>query len=169
MSYVGYVIYGLARTRITLYDADGTTPLQRLTLQKEDREGLTLTWKPEGPSTNLGSGSGWAIKRTHHGFRAELAIKWGVGVKSSVETWASGAWGAPAVLLTPLAIASIFNKAVLAPCLVEPHLDKAYSFKAQPDPGKPFSLKDLKGVAHTGLELVLIAETLGPIPDWASL
>ena len=166
---MSYVIYGTARTRITLYAPDGTTPLQRITLQKEDREGLTLTWKPEGPSTTLGSGAGWAITRTHHGFRAELAIKWGVGVESSVETWASGAWGAPTVMLTPLAIASIFNKALLAPCLVEPHLDKAYSFLAQPDPGKAFTLKDIKGVAHTGLELVLIAETLAAIPDWASL
>lgn len=166
---MSYVVYGTQKTRITLYDVDGTTPLQRITLQKEDREGLTLSWKPEGAATKLGSGAGWANVLVHHGHRAQLTIKWGVGLESSVEAWASGAWGAATVILTPLAIASILNKAFLSPCLVEPHLDKGYSFKAQPDPGKSFDLKDLKGVAHTGLDLVLIAETVGPIPDWALL
>lgn len=166
---MSYVVYGVQKTRITLYDADGTTPLQRVTLQKEVREGLTLTWKPEQAETKLGSGAGWAIARNHHGFRAELAIKWDYGLNSSVETWVSGAWGAPATVLTATALASIFNRACVAPCLVEPHLDKAYSFKAQPDPGKPLALRDVKGVAHSGLELVLIAETLDAIPDWALL
>jgi hypothetical protein len=166
---VSYVVYGTNKTRVTLYDVDGTTPLQRITLQKEDREGLTLSWKPEGATTKLGSGAGWANANTHHGFRAELAIKWAVGVESASEAWVSGAWGPATILLTAQAIRDIFTQAMVVPCLVEPHLDKAYSFKAQPDPGKAFSLKDVKGVAHTGLELVLIAETLGPIPDWAAL
>lgn len=166
---MSYVVYGTQKTRITLYAADGVTPLQRITLQKEDREGLTLTFKPEGAATKLGSGAGWANRWTHHGFRAELAIKWAVGVESSSEAWVSGAWAAAATTLTPQAIRDVFTRAMEAPCLVEPHLDKAYSFKAQPDPGKPFALRDIKGVAHTGLELVLIAETLGPIPDWAAL
>lgn len=166
---MSYVVYGTKKTRITLYDVDGITPLQRITLQRETREGLTLSWKPEGSATKLGSGSGWANALVHHGHRAQLAIKWDKGTNSSQETWASGTWAAPTVMLTPLAIASILNKAFLAPCLVEPHLDKGYSFKAQPDPAKAFFLKDLKGIAHTDLELVLIAETLGPIPDWALL
>ena len=166
---MSYVIYGVQKTRVTLYGPDGTTPLQRITLEKEAREGLTLSFKPEGPDTKLGSGANWAIKRTHHGFRAELAIKWEYGLESSVEAWVAGAWGAPSSILTALAISSIFTRAFEAPCLVEPHLDKAYSFKAQPDPGKPFVLKDVKGVAHSSLELVLIAEELGAIPDWAAL
>lgn len=166
---MSYVIYGRNRTRITLYAADGTTPLQRVTLEKEAREGLALSFKPEGAEAKLGSGANWAIKRTHHGFRPELAIKWEYGMESTVETWGGAAWGAPAAILTPMALASIFTRACAAPCLVEPHLDKAYSFKAQPDPGKPFVLKDVKGVAHSGLELVLVGEELGPIPDWAAL
>ena len=166
---MSYVCYGSARTRITLYAADGTTPLQRVTLQKETREGLLLTWVPEGTESKLGSGANYARHWAHNGFRPTLGIKWDKGVKSTLETWASGAWGPATVLLTPIALSYIFNKAMVAPCLVEPHLDKDYSFKAQPDPGKPFSLRGIKGVAHSDLELVLIAEELSDIPDWAAL
>lgn len=166
---MSYITYGLLRTRITLYDTDGTTPLKRITLQKEMRDGLVLAWKPEGVATRLGSGASWANNWTHHGFRASLAIKWDFGMNSSVETWTGAAWGTAAEVLTPIALSQIFNKALLAPCLVEPHTDKAYSFLAQPDPGKAFVLRDVKGVAHSGLELDLVATTVAAIPDWASL
>ncbi len=166
---MSYVCYGSARTRITLYGPDGVTPLQRITLQKETREALLLSWPPEGVESKLGSGANYARHWAHNGFRPALAIKWDRGVQSSMETWASGAWGPAAVLLTPIALSYIFNKAMVTPCLVEPHLDKDYSFKAQPDPGKPFALKDIKSVAHSDLELVLIAEELSDIPDWAVL
>lgn len=162
-------IYGLQKTRITLYDVNGTTPLKRITLQKETREGLTLSWKPEGVFTGLGSGSSWANNWTHHGFRASLAIGWSHGLDSWVELWTGSAWGTASGLTTPIALSQIINAAVLVPCLVEPHLDKGFSFLAQPDPGKAFVLKDVKGVAHTGLELALIATTVAPMPDWASL
>lgn len=165
-----YLCYGLAKTRLTLYASDGTTPTLRVTLQKEDREGLTLSWKEEGVITKLGSGAAWANALTHHGFRATLAITWGVGLNSSVETWSGSAWGAAVATLTPIALSQILNAAFQAPCLVEPHLDKAYSFSAQPDPGKDFVLQDLKGVAHTGLGLTLIETTVADgLPDWASL
>jgi hypothetical protein len=166
---MGYLVYGLAQTRLTLYALDGVTPLYRITLQKETREGLILSFKPEGVTHQLGSGANWAQSRTHRGFRAQLEVKWDFGLTSSVETWTSGAWGAPATMLTPTALSLIFSWAFQAPCLVEPHLDKAYSFLAQPDPSKALELKDVKGVAHSGLGLVLVATTVGSIPDWSSL
>jgi hypothetical protein len=52
---------------------------------------------------------------------------------------------------------------------VEPHTDKAFSFSAQPDPGKAFELKDIKGIAHSGLDLVLIQTTVAALPNWAAL
>ena len=166
---MSYVAYGLQKTRLTLYAPDGTTPSLRITLQKETREGLALGFKPEGVGTRLGSGAFWATQWTHHGFRPELSIKWDRGLESLAETWTGSAWGPAASMLTPLALSHIFNKAFLAPCLVEPHLDQAYSFLAQPDPGKAFVLRDLKGVAHTGLELDLVGLTVGAIPDWGAL
>jgi hypothetical protein len=164
-----YVCYGSQKSRITLYASDGTTPVSRITLQKEDREGLQLSFKPEGSALRLGSGSGWANTWTHHGHRASLSIKWSVGLESSIETWSGSAWGAPTAILTPIALSQIFNRAFQAPCLVEPHLDKAYSFSAQPDPGKAFVLCDRKGVVHTDLGLDLVAVTLDVVPDWPAL
>lgn len=162
-------IYGLKQTRITLYALDGVTPTLRVTLQKETREGLTLSFKPEGVSHQLGSAATWAKPWTHRGFRAQLDIKWDYGLESSVETWAAGVWGAAATVPTAQALSQILNAAFPAPCLVEPHFDKAFSFSAQPDPGKAFELKDVKGVAHSGLDLVLIQTTVATLPDWASL
>ncbi len=163
-----YTIYGIAKSRITLNAVDGS-PVFRVTLQKETRKGLSLSWKPEGVTHELGSGATWARHRTHRGFRAHLEINWDVALNSTIETWSGGAWGAPASIRTALALAKIFTYAFQAPCLVEPHLDKAFSFLAQPDPGKPFELQDVRGVAHTDLTLVLIATTVGAIPDWGAL
>ena len=164
-----YITYGVARTRITLYAADGVTPNFRVTLQKEVREGLTLSFKPEVASHQLGSGAAWAKSLTFRGFRPQLDIKWDFGLTSSVEVWSGTAWGAPADELTPISLSRIFTWAFQSPCLVEPHLDKAYSFTAQPDPGKALELKDLKGVAHSGLDLVLVGTVLGTLPNWAAL
>jgi hypothetical protein len=166
---MSYVVYGTSKSRITLYDADGVTKKYRITLQKEGREGLKLSYKPEGAPHKLGSGAAWANTWTHRGFRATLEIKWPHGIQSTLETWTAGAWGAPTTILTASALSLIFTWAFQSPCLVEPHLDKAYSFSAQPDPGKALELRDVKGVAHTGLELALVATILGAIPDWASL
>ena len=53
---------------------------------------------------------------------------------------------------------------------MSPHQDLNFSFLAQPDPGKAFSLQDLKGFLHTYLTLTLIATTLIPdLPDWTNL
>jgi hypothetical protein len=164
-----YTIYGLKQTRITLYAADGVTPNFRVTLQKEVREGLTLSWPPEGVSHDLGSGADWAKHRTHRGFRPRLEIGWDFGLNSSIEAWTGAAWGAAAAVLTPIALAKVYTWGMQNPCLVEPHLDKAYSFLAQPDPEQAFELRDIRGVAHTGLALTLIATLLGPLPDWEGL
>lgn len=166
---MSYVCCGTARTRITLYEADGTTPKFRITLQRETREGLTLAFKPEGPSHQLGSGANWARHLTHHGFRPTLGIKWSHGTKSIREAWTGATWAAGESILTPVALSLIFTWAFQSPCLVEPRLDKAFSFEAQPDPDRALELKDLGGVAHTGLDLVLFGTELGAIPDWVAL
>lgn len=166
---MSYTVYGLQTTRITLYASDGVTPTLRITLQKESKDGLTLSFKPDGVTHQLGSGAAWAQTRTHRGFRAQLSVKWEFGLESIVETWGGAAWGAPVAILTAMALSQILNAAFLAPCLVEPHTDKAFSFTAQPDPGKAFELRDMKGMAHSGLDLVLIQTTVANLPDWASL
>ncbi len=166
---MSYVVYGTSKSRITLYAADGVTNKYRITLQKEGREGLKLSFKPEGAPHQLGSGAAWAKAWTHRGFRATLDIKWPHGMESILETWTAGAWGAPTPILTATALSLIFTWGFQSPCLIEPHLDKAYSFSAQPDPSKALELRDVKGVAHTGLGLVLVATAVAPLPDWASL
>ncbi len=172
------IIYGTAQTRITLYDPTSGTATKRYTLQREDREGLILTFKEEGTVHQLGSGASWGRQLVHRGFRAELAIKWGVALDPSigvgqlvtlVETYSGSAWGAAVGINTATALSAIISGAFKKACLVEPHLDKAFSFLAQPDPGKAFGLQDLKGVVHTKAELTLIAQTVADIPDWASL
>lgn len=164
-----YTVYGVDRTRITLYQEDGVTPNFRITLQEEDEQSLQLKWTPEGVGHSLGSGSSWARHWTHRGHRPTLTILWAVGVYSQIETYASGSWGAPAEILTPLAIAKILTWGFRSPCLVEPHLDKAYSFKAQPDPESAFALKDVGAVAHTDLEITLIGTIVEELPDWGAL
>lgn len=167
---MGYVIFGLKETRITLYQDDGVTPRYRVTLQKEVREGLDLTFKPEGVSHQLGSGAGWAKRWIHRGFRPTLAIKWKHGMESSVETWDGAAWGVSTIITTAQALSVIHTWASHNPCLVSPHKDLNFEFLAQPDPGKAFNLQDLKGVLHTDLALNLIAtRIIQDIPDWTNL
>lgn len=163
-------IYGLKETRITLYEDDGTTPKYRITLQKETKEGLELAFKPEGVNHQLGSGSNWDIVKIHRGHRPELAIKWSHGLESWVQTWADAAWGASTLVPTAQALSVIHSRANRCACSVSPHLDMNFDFLAQPDSGKKFVLRDIKGVAHTGLELVLIGKSLIPdLPDWPTL
>lgn len=163
------IVYGLDRSRITLYDVDGTTPLYRITLQREAPEGLKLQFTHEGVTHHMGSGAGWANHLTHRGHRAQLSVKWNYGVRCDREAWTGSAWGAPSKVLTATAISIILTHAFQTPCKVEPRIDTAWNFLAQPDPAKAFELRDTKGVAHPGLELVLIAVTLASIPDWENL
>lgn len=165
------LIYGTSYTRITLYASDGTTPTKRYTLQKEDKEGLQLAFRPEGVTHEHGSAATWARTRTHRGFRPVLSIRWsaGLGDATMVETYSGGSFGAAVAIEHATAIAQIVSGAFTTPCLVEPHKDKAFSFLAQPDEGKPFTLQDLKGVVHTKLTLDLIGKTVAAMPDWASL
>lgn len=167
---MSYIVYGIDQTRITLYEEDGTTPRYRVTLQKETKEGLELAFKPDGVSHQLGSGAEWAIRRIHRGFRISLDIKWTHGLNSSVETWGGSAWGIAATVPLAQALCEIHSRANLNPCLVSPHKDMNFDFLAQPDPGKAFALRDMKGLLHTGLELHLISTTLRKdIPDWTTL
>lgn len=167
---MGYVIFGLKETRITLYQDDGVTPRYRVTLQKEVREGLDLTFKPEGVSHQLGSGAAWAKRWIHRGFRPTLAIKWKHGMESTLEAWGTGSWNAATVITTAQALGFIHTYASRVPCLVSPHKDMNFDFLAQPDPGKSFNLQDLKGVLHTDLALNLIAtRILQDVPDFTIL
>ena len=164
------VIYGLKETRIILYEDDATTPRYRITLQKETKEGLELAFKPEGMNHQLGSGADWAIRRIHRGFRLGLDIKWTHGLTSTAETWNGTAWGAATVIPTAQALSVVHTWANHNPCRVSPHKDLNLDFLAQPDPGKAFILRDLKGVLHTGLELHLVSTTLAKdIPDWTTI
>lgn len=162
-------IYGLKQTQIMLFDAPGIVAHYLILLQKETREGLTLSFKPEGVSHQLGSAAAWAKPWTHRGFRPQIEIKWDFGMTSQIWEQVAGVWQPPTEILTAQALSMIMNLAFQYPCVVEPHLDNAYNFFAQPDPGKAFELKDLKGVAHSGLSLTLVGTTVAAMPDWASL
>lgn len=163
-------IYGLQCTRITLYADDAVTPTHRVTLQKETREGLELSFKAEGVLHQLGSGAGWARVFTPRGWRPSLAIKWDVAMESIIEDRAGSAWGAARIVSTAEALSLVEDRAMRVPCRVSPHKDVNLDFLAQPDPATPFRLKDRKGVVHTGLELDLIAKVvMSGLPSWDTL
>jgi len=162
---MGFVVYGVGSTRIVLNS--GGIPAFRITLQKESTEGLVLSFKPEGAAGQLGSGAAWAKTWAHHGFRPTLAIKWGVGIKSTIETYSGGSYGAPTQILTADALTRILSYGFKEPMLVQPHLDNAFSFLAQPDPGVALNLKDNKGAYHTSLETTLIGTTVADLPAWS--
>jgi hypothetical protein len=171
---MNYSVYGLQKTRIILFEDDGFTPRYRITLQKETREGLELVFKPDGVLHQLGSGAGWRRQWIHRGHRVSLAIKWSLGLESTVETFdamlpdgVTFTWLAATTIPTAQALSVIHTWACRNPCRVSPHLDLAFDFLAQPDPGQAFTLRDLKGFAHTGLTLELISTVLVKgIPDW---
>lgn len=164
---MSYVVYGLGRTVITLRDASGN-PTVRYTLQVEQREGLVLTFTPEGTAHDLGSGAGWAKRWNHRGFRPSISIRWDAGTISSKALWSGSAWGNEQVVSTAVALSELLNAAFLVPCLVQPHKDHAFTFVAQPDPSKGFALKDRKRVIHTDLTLDLVGQDLGAIPTWVA-
>ena len=116
-----YLSYGCGRTRITIYATDGETPVSRITLQKETREGLVLTFTPEGTLRALGSGASWALTWQRRGFRPSLAISWEVGLTSILETWSGSAWETAPRIPTARALSLILTAAMVVPCLVEPH------------------------------------------------
>ena len=159
------IIYGTKASRLTLYNPDGSKAY-RVTLQKEVKEGLILSLSPEGAANQLGSASSWRRTWAHRGFRPSLAISWDVGVSSTIETWTSGAWGPATDILTAAALSKILSYGMQAPMDVQPHLDHSWTFQAQPDPGKSLDFRDVRGVAHTGLELGLIGTVVVNLPDW---
>jgi hypothetical protein len=165
-------IYGIQQTRIVLYADDEITPTSRITLEKESREGLELVFKSEGVMAQLGSGAGWATRWLHRGWRMKLSIKWAVGLESTIETWdlATNTWVQATLIPTAEALSLLIGSGARVPLRVSPHKDKNLDFLAQPDPGKDFRLKDVKGLAHTDLETVLVAtELLTTTPVWAGL
>jgi len=166
------ILYGLGRARITLYSASGV-PTYRITLQiVQDSKGLSLTFPPEAIRHDLGSGAGFARAYTFRGFRPVLLTAWTYGLTSLIETWTPGtpgAWGAATEESTALSLSRIHAASWLYPCLVEPHKDKAFSFAAQPDPEVALRLQDDHQVAHSDLDLCLVASRPMAMPAWATL
>jgi hypothetical protein len=163
---MSYVIYGCKASQVTLYSAAGA-PVYLVTLQKESRAGLQLVFRPEGASSQLGSGASWKNCWAHRGFRPTLQIKWGVGVNSTIATWDGAKWLAAQPINTAQVVGMILSYGLRAPCQVQPHLDNAYVFLAQPDPTKALTLCDQDGAVHVNLELNLIGSTVADIPAWS--
>ena len=160
------VVYGTDATRITIFDAGGT-PLTRYTLQAEEESGMVLTFPSEGLWHQLGSGASWRRVWAPRGFRPTLSLKWDFGLSSTMQTWTGSAWGSAVEIETATALSKILSGATSVAALVEPRLDKAFSFDAQPDPSKPLGFKDAGRVVHAGLTLDLVAATLiASIPVW---
>ena len=163
------IVYGSGRTRITLYNSSGVATY-RITLQTELVDGLQLTFQAEGQEHLLGSGANWARKWTHRGFRPLLSIQWDWAMSSSIETWTPGtpgSWGTSVEESTAQSLGRIQSSSMVYPALVEPHLDKSFSFSSQPDPTKPLILSDRRKVLHGQLTLDLIATSLiNAIPVW---
>jgi hypothetical protein len=161
------LIYGSSSARITLYTA-GTAAL-RITLQCPDPEGLQLTFQSESQVHQLGSGAGYAKVFLDDGLRPVLGMKWAYGLTCLQESWNGTGWTSAQTIDTAQALLNILNSAFLEPCLVEPHLDHPFQFLAQPDPGKSFDIQDIKGIAHTGLSLDLMATFTTDLPSWVTL
>ncbi len=150
-------------TLVTLLDPAGL-PFARWTLQGSAPEGRILRWKAEGNLHTAGSAQSFARCWHHRGFRLELVIRWNVGVQSYRQDWLGADWGDPEPLPTALAHSQILRWASKAPVVVQPFLgDESFIFNAQALGDGP-SLRDLAGVAHTQLELVLEAVSVAEAP-----
>jgi hypothetical protein len=158
-------IYGLAKVRLTLYQPTGEN-LTRLTLQSPTREGLELSFSPEGTAHELGSGAMFQKLWVERGARPALDLKWEVGLSTAMETWTGSAWGVPISIDTAEALVRVFEAAFQRPALVEPHRDSSFSFLAQPDPQKALEIRDVKGVRHIKLSLRLVGTRVGSLPNW---
>ena len=165
---MSFVIYGTRETRITLYNVGDETPVARITLQKETKEGLQLKFAPEGTRQELSLANLGRLVQVRRGFRPSMSIKWDGGVHSLRSAWTGSAWGPATEILTVEALVEILNAGFQRPILVEPHLDHVFAFWAQPDPKKAFELRDFKGAAHTGLTLDLVGSDLVGIPEFVS-
>lgn len=157
------IVYGTGAARVILRDTTGADSI-RLTFQTVTRSGLELVFTPLGVAQDLGNGAnfkrGWSPRR----FRASLNLTWEVAASTRVESWEGSAWGAESLCDTADAVRLVHNYGWLYPCLVQPHLDKSWTFEAWPDPDQPFALQDLKGVAHADLALGLISRVAVDIP-----
>lgn len=165
---MSFVIYGTRETRITIYNEGDETPVARITLQKETKEGLQLKFTPEGPRQELSRANLGRLRQVRRGYRPSLTIKWDFGLHSLRSDWTGSAWGPASEVLTAAALAEVLNAAIQRPVLVHPHLDHAFAFWAQPDPRKSFELKDRKGVVHAAITLDLIGSDLVEIPEFVS-
>lgn len=133
----------------------------RWTLQTPDKEGKTFSWVPEGIETELGSGAGFARSYTHRGFRRRLELSWEYGTTSMREEF-SGTWGAAVSHPTAAAVSEILQWGAMGDLKVTAAegmgLPDFYARAIEQE----VALKDIKGVAHSGLALVLDAVTLIP-------
>ncbi len=141
-------------TRITL------PGVARWTLGRESVEGRRLGWKPQGEMRKLGSGTSFSRSWAHRGFLMTLDILWSVGLTSSREAWTGSAWGASTELPTAQAYSEIIEQSAKTPASVEAYLGSPLpSFQARGFE-KGIALQDIKGIAHTRLQLGLEAVDL---------
>lgn len=144
-------------TRLTLRDAAGV-PLLRWTLQVSDRQGRKLAYPPEVVTTK-GAAPNHALAHVFRGFRPELDITWAYSLASLLEVYDGSAWLPGSSRATAAGLMS-----VLAACenavYVEPYAGAAaFDFMGRCY-AEAQTVKDVKGVLHSGLALKISAEGL---------
>lgn len=138
-------------TRITGYA--GETSAWRITLQREDREGRSLSYVPE-VATTQGAAPDFAIAHLFRGFRPRLELTWSVGTGSTLELWDGSAWGDPSEIQTASALLSILGACEAGDLWAEPYSEALGAFWARCW-AEPQEIRDIKGVVHSGLKLTL--------------
>ena len=151
---MSWIVYGTQRVEITLRNSDGSDG-SVIRLQCVTREGLKLAFAPLGSVMPLGSGAGWRKAWTGRKFRPTLETSWDFALTSTIDGLEVD---------TAEALRRIHNAAWVYPVAVKPHADDPWTFDAQPDPDTPFSLSDLKGVAHCDLTLRLVGRIAVDLP-----
>ncbi len=143
-------------TVVTLRSAAGE-PIARWTLEREEREGRVFRWTPEGQLHTLGSGAGFRRRWVHRGWRRELIIRWDVGQASVRQPWTGSAWGPGVMLPTAEAVAEIHQAVQVE---VDPLQGSEFGTYLAQTFEHELVLRDMKGVVHTQMELLLRAEDL---------
>lgn len=140
-------------SRITGY-ASGS-PAWRVTLQREDREGRTVSYLPE-IATTQGSAPDYATSHLFRGFRPRLEISWAVGTGSTLELWEDGAWIDGGEILTASALLGLLSACDDGDLRVEPWRTSAgvgaFWARCWADPQE---IRDTKGILHSGLKITL--------------
>lgn len=138
-------------TRVTAYRAGEA--LWRLTLEREEREGRTLTYEPEIVQT-MGDAPGFVISNLFRGFRPTLDLSWSYGQTSRLELWdAAAGWVDAGTILTQAVVLELLEASESGDFIVEPYVGAesgAFSARIYSEPAE---IRDVKGVLHSGLKI----------------